>query len=274
MFKELQPDTLLIIGARIDQISHSDEASLFDWLDKEERFRLADLRFACHRREFLLAHGLARWTLARCLDRHPADVHILYEPYGKPYLPRADKLAFSLAHTTDGVVCAIAYADRVGVDIEAIQRTTPVGELAPDYCTRLERESLSALVPELVEPTFLRWWTVKESYMKADGRGLGIHPAAICCAQPAGGDSFPLGLADDLYASRPAVSCQGAVGSAWNSHWLAWTVFAGQSPFQSVYLQWFGGNRILSLRIHDEWRFSRVSGMRDKDCVSKRQPGN
>jgi phosphopantetheinyl transferase len=262
MFEELRSGVILVIGTRVDRLSNRYDERLLGWLNGEEKNRLARFRFAHDRRSFLLAHGLLHWALARCLNQHPSEVFILRERYGKPYLPQAGGPAFSLSHTADAVLCAIGYVERMGADIEPVQHVMPIHELAKNYCTALERGVLSRLSPDTAVQTFLRWWTVKEAYIKADGRGLSIHPAAICCMQSIARETSPLGLVRELHSASAATTCQGNVVRAWDSHWLTWIAFAKQASLQPIYLQWLGGDETLPLQISDQWQFSGVTELR------------
>lgn len=87
--------------------------------------------------------------------------------YGKPYFPNCDGIYFNISHAGYMVVCAVAQTE-LGVDIEAVR---PIKNRMPErVLTELERDWLARR--EDKEDSFIRLWTLKESYVKATGEGL------------------------------------------------------------------------------------------------------
>lgn len=105
--------------------------------------------------------------------------------YGKPYLPMAAGLHFNLSHCEGMVACIISERE-VGVDVEVIRPYCR--DVIRKVCTLEEQEALSE--KEYIEQSaqevqgegsytaadelFFRLWTLKESYIKAEGKGLSI----------------------------------------------------------------------------------------------------
>lgn len=95
--------------------------------------------------------------------------NLRYTDYGRPYL--SDGPDFSISHAGEFVVCAIApNGARLGVDIEHIR---PVDH---DSLTGImnENELEKMRNSEDQMTMFYEFWTMKESVIKADGRGLSI----------------------------------------------------------------------------------------------------
>ena len=94
--------------------------------------------------------------------------NVQISPSGKPFLP--DGAPFNLSHSGDYVVFATA-ARPVGVDIERIrkERFEALARVAfhPEECAALRAAQDQTSV-------FFALWTLKESYMKADGRGFSM----------------------------------------------------------------------------------------------------
>ena len=88
--------------------------------------------------------------------------------YGKPYLAGHPNLAFSLAHSGIMVMCALSDDGEVGCDIEKIARRGQA--IARRYFCESEQRHISASANPAEE--FTRFWTLKESYIKALGTGL------------------------------------------------------------------------------------------------------
>lgn len=90
---------------------------------------------------------------------------------GKPYISNIERLQFSLSHSGDMAVCAVSDLD-VGVDTEQ------TGTFNPDICKRFFNKSeYSAILAnsdkQKQQEVFFRLWTLKESYVKMTGSGIG-----------------------------------------------------------------------------------------------------
>ena len=88
---------------------------------------------------------------------------------GKPFIKNRPDLGFNLSQSGDRVMCAVAGAS-VGCDVERIGRG---GEaIAQRYFTAAEYAAIRAAADP--QKMFCRLWTLKESYVKAVGAGLGM----------------------------------------------------------------------------------------------------
>ena len=99
-----------------------------------------------------------------------ADVlkNIKYNYFMRPYLP--DSIDFNISHSGDYVVCAVGDNISVGIDIEKVQ---PINfEDFADVMTDKEWELIYAAPEPLI--MFYNFWTIKESVIKADSRGLSL----------------------------------------------------------------------------------------------------
>lgn len=90
---------------------------------------------------------------------------------GKPFLKGNPGVFFNISHTEGIAVCAVC--DRpVGIDIQ-IRKPCSKG-LIRKMCSPEEYSWISSLKEEEMEKSLLRLWTLKESFAKAEGRGLSI----------------------------------------------------------------------------------------------------
>ncbi|GJM30423.1 MAG: 4'-phosphopantetheinyl transferase [Cyclobacteriaceae bacterium] len=87
----------------------------------------------------------------------------------RPHLP-GSKADFNIAHSGNYVVCALSRTNRVGVDVEQIR------DVDLNDFTRTMNPEQWADIHNSQSPvnTFFQYWTMKESVIKADGRGLSI----------------------------------------------------------------------------------------------------
>ncbi len=89
--------------------------------------------------------------------------------YGKPYLYDYPQIYFNISHCNGAAVCIIAEYE-IGIDIEGKRRVTQA--LVQKALTEREKKDFSCYQAEDVEMGFLQYWTLKESFIKAIGRGL------------------------------------------------------------------------------------------------------
>ena len=150
----------------------------FDLLSAEERRRAARYTHQEAQRQFVLGRVLLRTALARYTGAHPKSIEFAYNHHGKPALrsPSEMRLEFSLSHTRGLVVCAVALACPVGVDVEDRRRPHTIAplELARRYFAPAETAVLERLPAERQLAAFLDFWTLKEAFVKACGTGLAM----------------------------------------------------------------------------------------------------
>ena len=95
-----------------------------------------------------------------------------YGEQGKPFLSDFSEIHFNISHAGDYAVCAVS--DRpVGCDIERIKpyRT----QLSERVLSHEEKLLLSEQKEESgMETVFFRFWTLKESFLKALGCGISV----------------------------------------------------------------------------------------------------
>jgi 4'-phosphopantetheinyl transferase len=143
-------------------------------LDVDRQERADRFRFARDRAVYVAAHALERLLLTTATGLPYAELRFVTGPHGKPELgptPGCD-LHFNLSHTRGLVAIAVAVGHPVGIDVEAADRPDIGPELAERYFAPDEVDQLWKAPPERRYEIFLRFWTLKESYIKATGEGL------------------------------------------------------------------------------------------------------
>src|SRR5262249_31749995 len=105
-----------------------------------------------------------------------ADWQFATNEFGKPWIENIDlqarDLSFSLSHTRGCVACAITCNAPLGVDVESIDQSQHVQEIADRYFSEREAVWLSKCSDELRNIRFTELWTLKEAFLKARGLGL------------------------------------------------------------------------------------------------------
>ena len=157
----------------------AEEALFRLWLDRMPEIRrrkVASLRFAEGRRLSLGAGIL----LFRALEKRGLDgarTEIRENEFGQPCFPDHLDLHFSLSHAGTWAMCAVSGAP-VGCDAERLGRGN--GRLARYCLTPEELETLERKKdPGEWDREFTRFWTRKESYLKATGRGMSLRMSSF-----------------------------------------------------------------------------------------------
>ena len=147
-----------------------------DITDEQLRSRLSATRLTyldrlhgVSRQQSFAASLLLDEAIRLCCPSVPHPLDIAIHEGGKPYLTAAPDVHFSLSHSGAWVVCAVS-DHPVGVDIQQCRSFKP--NIADRFFHPDEVQYLSALPPAERETAFYTLWTLKESYVKADGRGL------------------------------------------------------------------------------------------------------
>jgi 4'-phosphopantetheinyl transferase len=149
-----------------------------DLITPDERIRSRSFHFERDRLMFLATRALVRTVLSTYMDVAPRVWRFAEGVRGKPYIREPTGLPplhFNLTNTRGLVVCAVSRTyPQVGVDAEWLDRGGETVGIADSYFSRAEIRALHALPPAQQRDRFFRYWTLKESYIKARGLGLAL----------------------------------------------------------------------------------------------------
>jgi 4'-phosphopantetheinyl transferase len=141
-------------------------------LSEDERSRLRSFKFEASRREYLAAHLLARTGLSHCSPHAPESWRFRANPYGKPFVDPPCDLSFSLSRRRGLVACLVARGYELGVDVESIERSAEIIEIAKRVFSAQELAQLDQMSPDLRLDHAASLWTLKEARCKARGMGF------------------------------------------------------------------------------------------------------
>ncbi|MEQ8474589.1 MAG: 4'-phosphopantetheinyl transferase superfamily protein [Fulvivirga sp.] len=113
--------------------------------------------------KLLLLEGLKSYNL-----QHDILRKVKYNSYNRPYLP--GKIDFNISHSGKYVVCALGVNVRLGIDIEEIK---PI-DFNDLKSVMTNDQWLKILDNNKPFECFFNYWTMKESVIKADSRGLSL----------------------------------------------------------------------------------------------------
>lgn len=149
-------------------------------LDDQERARGASFAGPRAAFRYLAAHVLLRRLLAAHLGVTPAQVRYEREPcpgcgrtHGRPVVAGGAGPGFSLSHSGDLVLAAVAAGSRgpVGVDVQKVPSPATASLCAPRLHPG-ERAELGKVPYEHLAEAFAQIWVRTEAYLKAVGTGL------------------------------------------------------------------------------------------------------
>jgi 4'-phosphopantetheinyl transferase len=140
-----------------------------DEVARADRYRQAKDRNCC-----LVARALVRDVLSGYTGHDPAAWAFRYNAHGKPSIlqPAGSSLNFNVSHTSGLVICGVASAGELGVDVEHLSRACSCLDLARRFFAPPEIAFLEQTPPQRQPGVFLEFWTLKEAYIKACGLGL------------------------------------------------------------------------------------------------------
>ena len=169
-----------MIGITAVKITDSIDTVAFETLlkfvapSKAERIRRFSKRIDAERS--LIADTLARLLICRKLKIQNSQLKFCLNPYGKPLLESPPDLHFNVSHSGKWVVCCIDQTP-IGVDVEEMR---PVDyRIIERFFSKEEATVFFDLSEEKREEHFFDLWTLKESYVKAIGKGLFISPSSF-----------------------------------------------------------------------------------------------
>lgn len=109
--------------------------------------------------------------LKECLRLYNFErfMHLIkFNEFGRPHLNK--NIDFNISHSGSYVLCAISDNTRLGIDIEIRKNV----ELVEYYDVMRFDEKAKIINSSDSLSEFYDYWTIKESIIKADGRGLSI----------------------------------------------------------------------------------------------------
>ncbi len=156
-------------------------------LSVEERDFAQTLRHAPVKRRYLRVRFHLRHVLAAFLHTPPNHLRFTKNDYGKPYLADYPHIQFNISHSGEHLLIAISAIGAIGVDIEQPRILhTPLVDLVEKCFSNPEINYWQHLPAAEQLLAFYRFWTRKEAFVKAVGRGvaLGLPKCVIADASP------------------------------------------------------------------------------------------
>ena len=138
----------------------------------DRKLKIIKYKNEIDKKRSLLTELLIKKATNQALNIPINEIKISYNPYGKPYIDNVRNFKFNVSHSGSYVVIATSKG-KVGIDIEQINNVD--SGISDRFYTEKENEYISFFESEeKKEEAFYAIWTLKESYVKALGKGLRI----------------------------------------------------------------------------------------------------
>jgi 4'-phosphopantetheinyl transferase len=187
-------------------------------LSAEEKARAARILSEEAGRRFIVSHGATRVILSRYLDEGPEQIGFAAGEEGKPYLlapAGTPAVHFSLSHSGELALCAVAQGREVGVDVERVHPVSAWRQIATRYFSERENQALGAWPDGQTVRAFFQVWTRKEAYTKALGRGVSRHWTQFTVSLETGAAEVVRGAPSDVGVQGPFTLCPLEPGSGY-----------------------------------------------------------
>lgn len=146
-----------------------------DWLDPNELLRFHRIQTEESKRQFVLCRSALRACLIELLDCKNESLQFTDSLKAKPVAildGEQTSHEFNVSHSYRHALLAFSDKGRVGIDVEErIVRHDIDGEISKAF-SAIERKALHSTSGEDKVQMFFRLWTIKESLIKATGRGF------------------------------------------------------------------------------------------------------
>lgn len=160
-----------IYAVKIEHISKHVFEELLSYLSFDEQERIKRFKRYEDALRGLTSKLLLRFLIISLRKIQNKSIHFYKNDYGKPFLVGTKDFHFNISHSGDWVVCAIDNLP-IGIDVEKIHDVDL--DLSKRFFSEAEHDYLLTLENKERKEAFFDFWTLKESYIKADGRGLSI----------------------------------------------------------------------------------------------------
>lgn len=154
-----------------EKLNHSQYEHLISLIAVDRQERIKRYHRLDDAERSLIADVLIRFILCSKYKLDNRKLMFGANKYGKPFLKEVENLHFNVSHSGEWVVCAINHLP-IGIDIELIQ---PIDmNIAKRFFSLDEYYELMRYDDAQRLSYFYDLWTLKESYIKAEGKGLSI----------------------------------------------------------------------------------------------------
>ena len=174
-------------------------------LNSEETKRFEAFKVPWKQKEYWATRVLTRTVLSQYLSTSFESLKFIENSFGRPELFSTLEnapLQFNISHCEGLLVCAVTLEGKLGVDVEDIKQIESLTGIAQRHFSAKEFADLLKQSQEKQHKRFFEYWTLKEAYIKAKGKGLAI---------PLDNFSFELSQPGSIiFSADPTIECDPA----------------------------------------------------------------
>ncbi len=153
----------------IEILSNTKAQELLLLVSSEKKYGLSKIKDKTTFVKSLIGDVLIRTIIRNTIGIANNEINFVTNEFGKPFLKDYPDFHFNLSHSGIWVVCAVDNQP-VGIDVQIIK---PIDiEIAKRFFSEEEYLDILGKPDPEREDYFYRLWTLKESYIKAIGKGL------------------------------------------------------------------------------------------------------
>lgn len=170
-------DEIHVWFCRPDEITDTQQLAHYkSLLSDEECQQHKRFHFKKDQHSYLVSHALVRNVLSKYADISPDQWQFNANTHGRPEIKQSTSgapLKFNLTHTPGLCACVVTLGSVCGIDAEIVNRKNNLRKIAERMFAKDELSTLEKLHNSEFRKAFFRFWTLRESYLKALGTGLG-----------------------------------------------------------------------------------------------------
>jgi len=163
---------VFVMQTEENQYSPEFQGKLLQYLPEAGKLRVKDRLNKTSKLQTIAGELLARYSVGQYLGKPDQEINLVFGEKGKPHIGNLRDVHFNISHSGHYIVCAVA-PEEIGIDVERIRKVNL--RIAERFFSPSEINDLMALEEEYRMHYFITLWTIKESYLKAIGRGLTQH---------------------------------------------------------------------------------------------------
>lgn len=147
---------------------------MLNFLDDYNRIKILKIKNQEAQIRSLAGQLLIRYIITNDLPILNRDIRLSKNKYGKPYLKDHPNFHFNISHSQNQIVC-VTGRNRVGIDVQHMKQMANFLNLSKKIFAHQEYCHLINIVSYYKRlEAFYDIWTLKESFIKAVGKGFHI----------------------------------------------------------------------------------------------------
>lgn len=171
---KLEQEQIDIWQTSVDVFTENNAISeLTPLLTDTDKAEIAAIKNATKQRLKLVSRAFLRAVLVKYCDLAPTEIQFARALHGKPSIANEGvDIKFNLSHTDNFIACVVSKSSSVGVDVEKLDNRKSLTNLTKGVFSAAELKEFEQLDGCARTQYFFDKWTLKESLVKANGKGL------------------------------------------------------------------------------------------------------